>query len=1040
MCVLSVPYRSGVYSVRPAGQGIRSPGACCCHRHVTSCSTRLFLKSGIKVAPGLAKTKGNSVNMFQCSLSKDVRILICQSKRMLMSDRVIFLALAVFQLFSSAQVSTEHPADNRQDNIAELQQTDPETPHAETESRIQAAEQARGIAEAERNAAYYALTIGLAEKRLEEENYLHAYDLLEACPENLRDWEWGCLKYQNPLRKCFPGNHLCFSLDRHFIASIRDDGVDFYEFPSLRKKAESKTGGKYHIGNVVFAPGSDRCLIVDEGRCMFLCNPATGEILEDLGTAPESDSQHYLWDYDMQRSLRSMRLSKDGQWLAAVNDANRIRVFGLKDGHFLIETAGAAQFGFSEDNRYFFLQNTNAKDDDPDIDTVFDLKTGNAVSEEKKQELLPACAESCPVKKKIALPGIPEKAITEISPDGEYVLQHTDNGVALWTSSNAQKIADLRAALVGFSTCSRFSPENHRWYNDARPHALHVFNLESGEAILSPRMSHLRNPNFDSEGQYLVGSNMLFAVGSPFPAPWLKSRYSYRVCANGFWILAEGMDGRLYVTDGVRPDHATAVPDCLSPDQVRTADVAPDGRRLLTLTLPCTASLWDLSSQKLLRTLEVKDADASGGVIFSPDGRRALAFAGDNIVLWDTEDGKELARLPGTPTESSAGLPSGAIGIFSADQPRCLLYGGKIIALLNSETGSILQKVEGLNRITSCFSGNEEVSLLNKTASRLQRGTRSEDHCVEQKNGLMGFTGDSRRAFACSQELTEWDAKSGREIGRLERQKEIRNAEVSNDTTRVLVWFENEAVLWDTQHGKEIATIPFATVPENSWPRHDLGFSNDGKLAWVGLDSCLALMDAATGKIVSQIAFEAQGGDFITEHPLPYTSMAEWTIFRISPDKSTILARNQESGEGFHGDTLLFDAESGKLIERYEQTFNGTYSPDGTIMACTKDDGTVLLIESRSGRIVRELRGHTDLIDSFMFISGGRRLLTSSLDESVRMWDTASGNELLDLGLLNRVWNAWRPFFYDEGTRTIVGSAEDSQGRISLLVKTADNW
>jgi|GEM_PF-2181602 len=978
--------------------------------------------------------------MVQSSLRKEAQKRICQLKKMPISAGIIFLALAVVPLFSSAQLSPEHSADRKEDNIGEHQETVPETPDAETKPQIEVVGQARGIAEVERDQAYYALTIGRAYKRLEEQNYIHAYDLLENCPVNLRDWEWGYLKYQNPLRRCFPGRHLCFSPDNRFVASIRDEGVEFYEFPSLCKKAELKKNGKYNIGNVVFAPVSDRCLIIDNGQCIFLCNPATGEILEDLGTADESDSQHYLWDYDMQRSLRSIVFSKDGRWLATKNAAKRTKVFSVKDGHLLFETEGGTQFGFSDDNRYFFLQNTKLKSGEPDIDTIFDLKTGSAVSKEKKEELLSTCAKSCTVRKKITLPGVPDNAITELSPDGEHVLQHTDTGVALWRASNGQKIADLRAALLGFAPVSRFSLKNHRWYNDAASHALHVFNLETGEAILSPRVSHLRSPNFDSDGRYLVGSNMLFAVGSPFPPPWLKNCYAYRNRANGYWILAEGLDGRLYVTDGVRPDHAFAVPDCLSPDKLRTADVSPDGKRLLTLTMPCTASLWDLPAQKLLRTLDAKDADATGGVTFSSDGRRALAFAGENIALWDTADGRELARHPGLHTETSKEPQYGAIGIFSDDQHRCLIYGGRIIALLNSETGSVLQKVEGPNGIVSCFSGNEEISLLDRTACRLQRCVRSEDHSVEQKRGMMGFTGDSRRALVCSQKLTEWDAKSGREIGQSKHRTDIVNAEVSSDTTRVLAWFTNEAVLWDAQNGKEIVTIPFVPVSEYSWPRRDLGFSNDGNVAWVALDSCLALMDSATGKIVSQIAFGAQGGDFITEYPLPHKSMAERTVFRISPDKSTILARNQESGEGFYGDTVLFDAKSGRLIERFEQSFNGTYSPDGTLMACTKDDGTVLLIESRSGRIVHELRGHTNLVDSFMFLSGGRRLLTSSLDQSVRMWDTASGNELLDLGLMNHFWSAWRPFFYDECTRTIVGSVEDRQGQISLLVKTADSW
>lgn len=70
-----------------------------------------------------------------------------------------------------------------------------------------------------------------------------------------------------------------------------------------------------------------------------------------------------------------------------------------------------------------------------------------------------------------------------------------------------------------------------------------------------------------------------------------------------------------------------------------------------------------------------------------------------------------------------------------------------------------------------------------------------------------------------------------------------------------------------------------------------------------------------------------------------------------------------------------------------------TYSPDGSLIATTSDDRKVGIWNSE-GKLVRMLEGHTDEVWRAFFIEGNRRLLSSSKDGTVRIWDVQTGETL----------------------------------------------
>jgi len=376
-------------------------------------------------------------------------------------------------------------------------------------------------------------------------------------------------------------------------------------------------------------------------------------------------------------------------------------------------------------------------------------------------------------------------------------------------------------------------------------------------------------------------------------------------------------------------------------DNVRALAATPDGRHVISGSLDKTLKVWDFVSGELIHTLE-GHMDFVMKVAVTSDGKHALSGSRDKTLrVWDLEKGKELHSLKGGSAIHSVAVTPDARRVISGSASEI--------------------------KVWELYSG-EALLTFGRAGGRVK---------------AVAMTPDGQRLISSSSdEISVWDIESEKILHTLEGHTEEVSALAVTHSGRIAISGSKDQTLrvWNLQSGELLHVLEGHMDQIN-----EVVVTPNGRYAVSGSkDQTIRVWDLEIGKEFRVL----EGHKFSIEKIV------------VTPEGSRILSFS-------HRDYLkLWDLESGKTLHTLETSSLSFHDPSyeckPTTVAVSPDGkhavsgrySSIKVWDLDSGVTLHTIEGHKMGVEAVAITPDGQRLISSSVDNTLRVWDLQSGNEL----------------------------------------------
>jgi WD40 repeat protein len=206
-----------------------------------------------------------------------------------------------------------------------------------------------------------------------------------------------------------------------------------------------------------------------------------------------------------------------------------------------------------------------------------------------------------------------------ISPDGKYVIVETNTGQRLCDAETGKVIRNID--IPRFSVAA-FSPDGRRIITNSG-YNIRLTDVETGayrDCIGHSNPSTIRSLAYSPDGKYFVSAASANNTGGNYDN-------TVRI-----WDAETGQEIR------VIRGHNGAVGYAL---------FSPNGQTIVSRDNK-SIYFWNIANGELLRTISSpNNADFTSSLAYSPDGTKIAAVTGNRIIVFDSQNGRELFSLTG---------------------------------------------------------------------------------------------------------------------------------------------------------------------------------------------------------------------------------------------------------------------------------------------------------------------------------------------------------------------------------------------------------
>lgn len=409
-------------------------------------------------------------------------------------------------------------------------------------------------------------------------------------------------------------------------------------------------------------------------------------------------------------------------------------------------------------------------------------------------------------------------------------------------------------------------------------------------------------------------------------------------------------------------------------DSVNAVVVAADGETAVSAGDDGTLRVWNLRTGSLLRTLEGPTA-ALLCLAVTPDLRRAVAGGNDrHLWVFDLASGEALHRLP-NPGGRIAGVSLSADGSRAATA-----HADGDVVLWDPAGGHQIARWKGHDGGITCvaLSADGTIAVTAGDDGTIRLWDAAAQSCSGQLEGhsrpltAIALTPDaSRLVSADSGELRVWDLASRRCTFSREQGERIEGLAITPDGRVAIagIW-DHRLALWDLERGRLVRHLTGHTYVVS-----DVAMTPDGRLAVSASWDCTLR------------AWDLEHGHSIDERPFHNRAISS---LEVVPGR-----RLAVSAADWSGDVCIWETAQGRKVEIFEGhsdlVFDLAVTPDGRRLVTASMDRTLRVWNLTTGVCEHVLEGHEHRVFTVVTSPCGRLALSASADRTARLWDLETG-------------------------------------------------